>query len=98
MFVAQTQINLAMDKKQKENIKRIVGEGLRLILSKLKIPKPSAKMDQVLKKHSKKLADHFKAEVKRVAKKGNKKVTKAKRSKSGKTKGAGVSMQKAVSK
>jgi chemotaxis response regulator CheB len=61
-----------MNKKQKENIKRVVGEGLQHVLSKLKISKPSAKMERMLKKHSKKLVDQFKAEVKRLGKKKNK--------------------------
>jgi hypothetical protein len=87
-----------MDKKQKENIKRIVGEGLSLVLSKLKISRPSAKLERALKKHSRKLADHFKAEVKQLGKKGIKVVTKSKGGKSSKAKGAGSPKQKAAGK
>ncbi len=90
-----------MDKKQKENIKRIVGEGLSTILNKLKISKPSAKVERALKKHTKKLADHFKTEVKRLDKKGIKKVKKVNKGKSGKgtkAKGVGSSKQKAAAK
>lgn len=87
MFVVQPE--LTMDKKQKENIKRIVRGGLNVMLTKLKISKPSVKMEQALNKYAKKLADHFKAEVKRLAKKGNKKTTKGKRSKMSMAKGAG---------
>lgn len=73
-----------MEKKQKENIKRIVGEGLSLILNKLKISNPSSKTESALKKLSKKLTGHLKTEVKRGAKKKitkdirNRKPTKAK--------------------
>jgi hypothetical protein len=87
-----------MDKKQKENIKRIVGEGLSLILSKLKISRQSAKMEQALKKHSRKLVDLFKAEVKRVGKKKNEKITKRKSNKGSKAKGTGTPREKAIGK
>ena len=86
-----------MDKKQKENIKRTVGEGLSQVLSKLKISKPSAKMERMLKKHSKKLVDQLKAEVKRLGKKKNNGVTKAK-SKNSRPKAARSKKQRTVSK
>ncbi len=69
-----------MEKKQKENIKRIVGEGLSLILNKLKISNPSSKTESALKKLSKKLTGYLKTEVKKGAKK---KITKDTRNKKG---------------
>jgi len=87
-----------MNKKEKENIKRIVGEGLSLVLNKLKILKPSAKMDNALKKQAKKLADHFRAELKRLNKKGLKKSGKVKSKRSTNARGTGVAKQKATHK
>jgi len=87
-----------MDKKQKENIKRMVGEGLSTIQNKLKISKPSTKMERALKKYAKKLADHFKAEVKRLDKKGIKKINKGRSGNSTKAKRAGSLKQKRAGK
>jgi len=61
-----------MNKKLKDNIKRVVGEGLGLIIARLKITKPSLKMETSLKKQSKKLAGLLKAEMKRQSKKKDK--------------------------
>jgi|GEM_PF-3746069 len=80
-----------MDNKQKENIKRIVGEGLSQILSKLKISKTSAKLERRLKKYSKKLVDHFKDEVKRLDKKKKSAPTKSKSGRASATKSKNVS-------
>jgi hypothetical protein len=80
-----------MEKKQKENIKRIVGEGLSLILNKLKISNPSSKTESALKKLSKKLTGHLKTEVKKGSKKKMTKHTrneKGTQAKSQKLKGA----------
>ena len=87
-----------MDKKQKENIKRIIGEGLSLILGKLKISKPSAKLEHALKKHTRKLADQFKTEVKRLGKRGDKKIAKKNAPKAGKEKRAGTTKKKTIRK
>jgi hypothetical protein len=61
-----------MKQKEKESIKRIVGEGLGVILGKLQISKPSSKVESSLKKYSKKLTTIFKGEVKKQAKEKNK--------------------------
>ncbi len=70
---------LTVNKKLKENINRIVGEGLGLILSKLKISKPSPKMEKSLKRQARKLVGHLKTEIKRQGHKEEK--SKPKRSK-----------------
>ena len=67
-----------MDKKQKENIKRVVSEGLTLIKTRLQISKPSSKLESALKKHSRKLIDDLKKEVKKKSKKQAKNNTKIK--------------------
>jgi hypothetical protein len=67
--MSTNQNSTEMNKKLKENVKRIVGEGLSLIMNKLKISKPSAKMEKSLKRHSRKLVDHLKAEIKRQSQK-----------------------------
>lgn len=77
-----------MDKKIKENIKRAVSSGLKLMKTNLKISTPSSKLDLALKKHSKKLIEDFKKEVKRKSKKeakGAKKSKVVKKSKAAKS-------------
>lgn len=87
-----------MDKKEKENIKRIVGDGLSVILSKLNISKPSTKMERALKKQTRKLADHIKAEVKRQSKEKTKKINGDKSAGGARAKKTGGVKQKKVGK
>ena len=64
-----------MNKKLKASIKRVVEDGLSLIMNKLKISKPSSKLKRSIKKQSKRLVDHLKDELKRQnRKKGNRAV------------------------
>ncbi len=67
-----------MNSELKENIKRVVSEGLALIKTRLQISKPSSKLESALKKHSRKLIDDLKKEVKKKTKKQAKNNTKIK--------------------
>ena len=67
-----------MNKERKENIKRVVSEGLTLIIRRLQISNPSSKMETALKKHSKKLIEDLKKEIKRKGKKVAKNNTRTK--------------------
>ena len=71
-----------MNKNLKEKIKLALKSGLNLTTTKLGITKPSSKLENVLKKHSKKLIEDFKKELKR---KGKEQAKSGKRTKVAKT-------------